>query len=103
MILIWALRLDPKLIKICGDSALVLGQVFEQFKVEDSKLTALHAKVSALLDTKSSDTTTTYTHVPREDNRMAELLANMGIDSRENVTLCNWSNVNNFMWISHNN
>ena len=97
--LIWALRLDPKLITICGDSTLILQQVFEQVQVEDSELITLHAKVLALMDRKSSETTITYTRVPQEENRMAELLANMGIDSRENVTLCNWANVNNFMYV----
>jgi len=51
------------------------------------------------MDRKSSETSITYTRVPQEENRMAELLANMGIDSRENVTLCNWANVNNFMYV----
>jgi hypothetical protein len=51
----------------------------------------LHAKVLALMDRKS--------RVGQEENRMAEFLANMGIDSRKNVTLCNWDNVNNFMYV----
>ena len=97
--LIWALRLDPKLITICGDSTLILQQVFEQVQVKDSELMTLHSKVLALMARKSIETTITYTHVPQEENRMAELLANMGIDSRENVTLCNWANVNNFMYV----
>ena len=59
----------------------------------------LHSKVLALMARKSIETTITYTHVPQEENRLAELLANMGIDSRENVTLCNWANVNNFMYV----
>ncbi|KAL3760333.1 hypothetical protein ACHAWU_006331 [Discostella pseudostelligera] len=101
--LIWALRLDSRHITICGDSRIVLGQVFEQFPVEDSKLATLHAKVTALMDEKPKDTIITYSHVSRDDNRMAELLVNMGIDSRENVTVCNWDNVNNFMWVDRNN
>jgi ribonuclease HI len=101
--LIWALRLDSKHIKVCGDSRLVLGQVFEQFPVEDGELSILQAKVAALLDGKPSETIVTYSHVTREDNRMAELFANMGIDARENVTVCNWDNVNNFMWLDANN
>ena len=100
--LIWALRLDSKHIKVCGDSRLVLGQVFEQFPVEDGELSRLQSKVAVLLDGKPSETTVTYSHVSREDNRMAELLANMGIDARENVTVCNWNNVNNFMWLEAN-
>ena len=101
--LIWALRLDSKHIKVCGDSRMVLGQVFEQFPVEDGELSILQAKVAALLDGKPSETMVTYSHVTREDNRMAELLANMGIDARENVTVCNWDNVNSFMWLDVNN
>ena len=100
--LIWALRLDSKHIKVCGDSRMVLGQVFEGFLVEEGELSILQAKVAALLDGKPSETTVTYSHVSREDNRMAELLANMGIDARENVTVCNWNNVNNYMWLEAN-
>lgn len=61
--LIWALRLDPKHVNICGDSKLVLRQVFEQSPVEDSKLATLHAKVTALMDEKPKDTIITYSHV----------------------------------------
>jgi ribonuclease HI len=100
--LIWALQLDPKLIKIFGDSALVLGQVSGHCQVKDSKMKAWHAQDAALLGRKSSKTSITYFHVPREDNWMADLLANRGIDSRENVAVCNWNNINNFVWIDRN-
>lgn len=100
--LTWALRLDSKLINVCGDSKLILGQVFDQYPVDDN-LTAWHAKITALLDGKPDQTIIARSYVPREDNRMVELLANMGIDSRENVTVCNWNNVNKFMWVNENN
>jgi ribonuclease HI len=96
--LIWALRLDTKLINICSDSKLILGQLFEQFPLEGSEITTWHAKVVALLDKMPKETTIAHSYVPREDNRMSELMANLGIDSRENFTVCNWNNVNNFKY-----
>ena len=99
--LIWALRLDAKKINIYGTSE-------QLFLEKDKKTKKLYPDIRALLDGKPNQTTITYSRLTRKDKtgrdyRIVRDLVNRSIDSRENVTVCNWDNVNNFMWLEYNN
>ena len=99
--LIWALRLDAKKVKIYGTPE-------HLFPEKDKKAKKLYKKIRALLYGKHNEMTIVYSRVTRKDEarrdyRIVQDLVNRGIDSRENVTVCNWDNVNKFMWLEYNN
>ena len=99
--LIWALRLDAKKVKIYGTPE-------HLFPEKDKKAKKLYKKIRALLYGKHNKMTIVYSRVTRKDEarrdyRIVQDLVNRGIDSRENVTVCNWDNVNKFMWLEYNN
>lgn len=94
--LIWATRLDLVKLTVYGDSELVIRQMTGQYKVKEPRLRYLHSKVKALLE-QHSDLVVEFHHVPREDNKVADMLAQMAIDTRQNVTSCTWPNINRLM------
>jgi len=64
-------------IEMRADSQLVVRQVCGEYRVRNPVLQGLHARVLAL---ESKFESVEYTHVPREQNRDADRLANRAID-----------------------
>lgn len=95
--LIWANRLFVKELKISSDSQLILRQVIGEYQVKNPRLQELHAKVLSLVNKIKENAQVSIKHIPREQNTIADCLANFGVDTRENVTACNWGNVNRFI------
>lgn len=63
-----------------SDSELMVRQIAGQYKVKDRPLRELHRRASALL--KGLPFPVEVRHVPREQNREADRLANEAIDAR---------------------
>jgi ribonuclease HI len=61
------------------DSELIVKQLLGSYRVRDPKLKPLHAEAAALLEGFRS---CRIVHVPRQENRRADQLANQGIDDR---------------------
>lgn len=72
------LRLGGRRLTIQSDSELLVRQVTGQYRVRDEKLKKLHGKAVSLLRRLDAYR---IIHVPREQNRMADRLANRAIDS----------------------
>jgi ribonuclease HI len=68
----------PDRIEIFLDSKLVVEQVKGQYKIKEPQLQKLHAQAIGLLDGLPHE----IKHVPREENRGADYLANLAIDER---------------------
>jgi ribonuclease HI len=71
------LVLGRKHIKVQSDSQLLVRQLNGQYRVKDEKLELLFQRAKSLL---SQFPTCRILHVPRELNRLADRLANRGID-----------------------
>jgi ribonuclease HI len=65
---------------IHSDSELMVRQLSGRYKVRDAGLKVFHRKAAALLGAQPFRTE--LRHVPREQNREADRLANLAIDSR---------------------
>lgn len=74
--LIEAKKLGAKEIHIKSDSELMVKQVTGEYKVKDEKLKPLHARVKKL----SAKLKCTIKHLPREENKEADKLANIALD-----------------------
>ena len=59
------------------DSELIIKQLKKEYRIKAENLKPLYKKVRELLD---AFTTVVYTHVPREDNKEADTLANEAMD-----------------------
>ncbi len=59
------------------DSELVVEQVKQNYKIKNSELAKLFVKIWNLSQSFSK---ITYTHIPREQNKMADRLVNLAID-----------------------
>jgi len=94
--LVWATRLDLKSLTIVGDSQLIIKQLTGEYSIKNHRLKALRGKVQQLLS-RSQDMEVSYLHVPRKENQIADSLANQAIETRANVTTCNWANINRLM------
>lgn len=94
--LVWALRLDLKKLTIVGDSDLIIKQLTGEYSIKNHRLKALHKKVQEMLRLHDK-LDVTYLHIPREENQIADGLANYAIATRVNVTTCNWPNINRLM------
>jgi ribonuclease HI len=68
----------PDRVEIFLDSKLVVEQVKGQYKIKEPELQKLHAQAIRLLDGLQHE----IKHVPREQNRGADYLANLAIDER---------------------
>lgn len=66
-------------VEIRMDSELVIRQLLGRYKVKHPNLKPLFAEVVALI--AQSFPHITYTHVPREKNKLADALANQAMDS----------------------
>jgi ribonuclease HI len=71
------LRLGKKRIRVQSDSQLLVRQLNGEYRVKDEKLKALFQKAMALLRQFDGYR---ILHVPRELNKLADRLANKGID-----------------------
>jgi ribonuclease HI len=71
------LRLGKKRIRVQSDSQLLVRQLNGEYRVKDAKLKALFQKAMSLL--RQFDAYRIL-HVPRELNKLADRLANKGID-----------------------
>ncbi len=74
-----AQQLAPERLEIFLDSQLIVRQVEGRYKVKNATLKPLFTRVKQLLAGLSS---WTINHVPREENKRADELANEGIDLR---------------------
>ena len=75
-----AARLAPaSSLTVHSDSELLVRQLNGQYKVKAAHLVPLHMEARRLLSAFSS---VRVTHVPREENRKADSLANLAIDRR---------------------
>jgi ribonuclease HI len=71
------LQLGKKRIRVQSDSQLLVRQLNGEYRVKDEKLKALFQNAMALL--RQFETYRIF-HVPRELNKLADRLANKGID-----------------------
>lgn len=94
--LVWATRLDLTNLTVVGDSELIIKQLTGEYSIRNHPLIELHGKVQDLLR-PHDDLVVTYQHIPREENHIADSLANQAIATRVNVTTCNWTNINRLM------
>ncbi|MGQ0793739.1 MAG: ribonuclease HI family protein [Deltaproteobacteria bacterium] len=72
-----ARRLEISQIKIHTDSLLLANQVNGAWRVKDEKIKPLHAKALSLIAQFEG---VRVVHIPREENRAADRLANQAID-----------------------
>ena len=73
------LRMGRKSVVVQSDSELLVRQLNGQYRVKDEKLKVLFQRVAALLSQFSSYR---IVHVRRELNKLADRLANQGIDQK---------------------
>jgi ribonuclease HI len=95
--LIWATRLNLNSLTVCGDSELIINQVTGKNSTNNDRLKVLHTKVKKMLERYGQELEIIFKHIPREENKIADILANQAIDTKKNVINLNWSNVNNLM------
>lgn len=74
-----ALRMGRKRIVVQSDSQLLVRQLNRRYRVKDEKLRLLYERALALLRQFDGYR---IVHVPRELNKLADRLANRGIDER---------------------
>ena len=73
-----AIRSNIKKLSVCGDSLLVINQVNGVYKVKNVNIKPIFEKIQTLLPGKSI----TFTHVYREDNKLADEQVNICLDSQ---------------------
>lgn len=66
-------------IEVFADSRLIVEQLSGRFKIKKPHLRQLFFEIKKLED---EFTKVSFTHVPREQNKIADRLANLGIDRR---------------------
>lgn len=74
-----ALELKARSVELYSDSELLVRQLLGQYKVKSPGLVPLHRRVVELMGKFAG---VRITHIPREQNRRADQLANLGIDER---------------------
>jgi ribonuclease HI len=94
--LVWATRLDLRHLIVVGDSELIIKQLTGEYSIRNHRLRTLNEKVRGLLD-RCDDLEVMYLQIPRNENQLADSLANDAIETRMNVTTCNWPNINRLM------
>ena len=73
----WAVDRDLKQIAIKGDSLLIIEQMRGNYKVKNEGLRPLHLKARMLVMQIGN---VKFEHVPRENNKEADRLSNVGMD-----------------------
>lgn len=96
--LVCATRLNLYELVICGNSDLIKRQFDHDggYQVNDAILRVHQTSINTLLS-KYQNLQYAYRTISREENKVADCLANMGIDLRENVTECNWKKINKLL------
>ena len=74
----------PKNLHIEGDSMLVIKQVTGEYAVRSESLIRLHTEVKRILEELSCKTT--FQHIKREKNKIADSLANEAIDAQSSLS-----------------
>ncbi len=74
-----AAALRPERLTVRSDSQLLIRQMRGEYKVKDARLKLLHAAAKRLATRFRA---IAYEHVPREENRDADALANRAMDER---------------------
>lgn len=77
-----ALELNARRVHVFGDSELIVRQMQGQYKVKNAGLKPLYDRARALADSFES---IRFTHVPREQNKLADRLSNLAIDRKGEV------------------
>lgn len=72
--------LNPKMVHFKLDSELIVKQVKGEYKVKDEKLKILYMELKSVLSNISYD----ILHIPREQNKTADKLSNLGADMNSN-------------------
>jgi ribonuclease HI len=78
----YAASVRPGDLLILSDSELLIRQMQGRYRVKDPKLKILHAAARRLIDLLPR---VELRHVPREENRDADALANRAMDTREST------------------
>jgi ribonuclease HI len=79
-----AQRCDPQPIRVCSDSELLVRQVTGAYRVRSAALAKLYQQVQLLLIKVSR---WSIHHVRREENQLADRLANLAMDQRRDVVV----------------
>lgn len=96
--MIWANRLDPRHIKVRGDSELIMKQITGQYKVNEPNLSECRDSFQSIVDKNSRKGTSVSTlWIPREQNCEADRLANLAMDRMESKIVVNWYNIDKFV------
>lgn len=74
-----ARELNIKELKVFGDSNLIIQQVTGKWKVKNDTLRAIYNQIK---EVEPFFTVITYQHVYRKDNKRADQLANIALDTR---------------------
>ncbi len=72
-------ELKPEHVSFFLDSELIVKQVKGEYRVKDEKLKPLYLSLIKILNTFSYE----IKHVPRNDNKLADALSNIGADMNE--------------------
>jgi ribonuclease HI len=75
----WALEQGERRVRVFSDSELVVRQIEGRYKVKHPAMIPLHREASSLLRRFE---TASVAHVPREQNRKADALANEALDRK---------------------
>jgi ribonuclease HI len=78
-----AKKMGAKEVEVYMDSMLVVNQLKGIFKVKNRELWALHDSITVLAD---SFERITFTHVPRELNKLADAAVNRALDEELGIT-----------------
>lgn len=95
--LVWATRLDLVSLTICGDSELIINQLTGKYTIKNHRLKVLHSKVHALLQQHGKDLNLTFKRITREENSIADNLANRAVAYKKTAISVDWPNVNRLM------
>ena len=76
--------LNPEYLKIHSDSELLVNQIAGQYRVKNQTLFKFHSKALELINTYPR---VEIIHIPREENKEADSLANNAIDERLKASL----------------
>ncbi len=77
-----ARSINPESVTIFSDSQLLVKQMRGEFRVKNEKLRPLFEEAVSILDSLSK---VEFVHIPRNENKRADKLANAGIDSNAQV------------------
>jgi ribonuclease HI len=75
----WALARGARRVRVCSDSELVVRQLNGRYRVKHPAMLPLHREATALLGRFER---AEVVHVPREQNREADRLANQALDEK---------------------